>query len=187
MNRALRKWWYIVTQTVYKHKFKGIGKGTVIYKPLQFNRVYTVSLGQNVYVAEGSWLVGSDKEPETLRILDGTTIGHFVHIVGRHSVTIEKNVLLADRVFITDAVHEFEDIALPIQQQGMRITGEVVIGEDSWIGENVSICGASVGRHCVIGANSVVTHDIPDYCVAAGSPANVIKRYSFETGLWEKS
>ena len=63
---------------------------------------------------------------------------------------------------------------------------EVTIGEDSWIGENVCICGASIGKHCVIGANSVVTKDIPDYCVAAGIPAKVIKKYNFEKNSWDR-
>ena len=42
-----------------------------------------------------------------------------------------------------------------------------------------------IGKHCVIGANTVVTKDIPNYCVAVGSPAKVIKRYNFEIGEWE--
>ena len=48
------------------------------------------------------------------------------------------------------------------------------------------ILGASVGKHCVIGANSVVTKDIPDYCVAVGSPAVVVKRYNTINKKWEK-
>lgn len=50
------------------------------------------------------------------------------------------------------------------------------IGEGSWIGENVCVCGANIGKHCVIGANSVVTKDIPDYSVAVGCPARIIKK-----------
>lgn len=60
----------------------------------------------------------------------------------------------------------------------------MVIGEGSWIGENVCVIGASVGRHCVIGANAVVTKDIPDYSVAVGAPARVIKKYNFNRGAW---
>ena len=56
----------------------------------------------------------------------------------------------------------------------------VEIGDGTWIGENVCIIGASIGKQCVIGANSVVLKDIPDYCVAVGLPAKVIKKYNFE-------
>ena len=51
------------------------------------------------------------------------------------------------------------------------------IGDNSWIGNHAAIIGCSVGRHCVVGANAVVTRDVPDYCVVAGSPARIIKRY----------
>ena len=62
----------------------------------------------------------------------------------------------------------------------------VIIGEGSWIGENVCIIGASVGKHCVIGANAVVTKDIPDYCVAVGTPAKIIKKYDTKIKKWIK-
>lgn len=60
------------------------------------------------------------------------------------------------------------------------------IGEGSWLGENVCVIGASVGKHCTIGANAVVTKDIPDYSVAVGIPAKVIKQYNFKTQRWER-
>ena len=49
------------------------------------------------------------------------------------------------------------------------------------------MAGVKVGEHCVIGANSVVTKDIPDYCVAVGMPARIIKRYNFKTNTWERT
>lgn len=63
----------------------------------------------------------------------------------------------------------------------------ITIGKDTWIGAHVSIIGnVSIGKHCVIAANSVVVKDIPDYSVAAGVPAKVIKKYSFEKEEWIK-
>ena len=63
----------------------------------------------------------------------------------------------------------------------------VKILKDTWIGTNVVIVGnVTIGKHCVIGANSFINHDIPDYCVAVGSPAKVVKRYSFEEKEWVK-
>ena len=60
-----------------------------------------------------------------------------------------------------------------------------MIGDGTWIGTNVVRVGnIQIGKHCVIGANSVVTKDIPDYSVAAGIPAKVIKRYDFEEEEW---
>lgn len=93
--------------------------------------------------------------------------------------------MIAERVYISDNLHGYENIDIPIIKQAIIQKRPIRIGEGSWLGENVCVIGASVGKHCVIGANSVVTHDIPDYCVAVGAPARVIKRYSFEKGEWE--
>ena len=100
---------------------------------------------------------------------------------------IDKNVLVANYVYIADNAHGYEDVSLPVKQQAVVQKNHVHIGENSWIGEHVCIIGANVGKHCVIGANSVVTHDIPDYCVAVGSPARVIKKYDFNTRQWVKA
>ena len=186
MSRLSIKLWYFITQTIYKGKFHSIGKGSVIYKPLQFNQIDSVSIGNKVFIAEGSWLIGNKNETCTLQVGDGSTIGHFVHIVAERSVTIGENVLIADKVFISDADHGYKDISIPIQNQNLEIKKPVSIGEGSWLGDNVSVCGASIGRHCVIGTNSVVVKDIPDFCIAAGNPAKIIKKYNFETNQWEK-
>jgi acetyltransferase-like isoleucine patch superfamily enzyme len=92
---------------------------------------------------------------------------------------------MAEKVYISDNIHAYKDVTKPIMHQPIVHKGNVYIGDNSWIGESVSIIGANIGKHCVIGANSVVTHDIPDYCVAVGSPAKVIKRYNFDINQWE--
>ena len=184
MNRVKRKWWYIVTQTLYRRIFRFIGKKTVIYKPLQIDNAESLSIGNDVYIAEGAWLMGTRGRDLTCSIQDRTTIGHFAHIVAKHSVIIEKDVLVADKVFISDCTHAYEDINAPVIRQDIKLLSPVIIGEGSWLGENVCVCGASVGKHCVIGANSVVTTDIPDYCVAVGSPAKVVKKYDFDKNKW---
>lgn len=66
-------------------------------------------------------------------------------------------------------------------------TPNLSIGDGTWIGTNVVIVGnVHIGKNCVIGANSVVSTNIPDYSVAVGSPAKVVKRYNFENKQWEK-
>lgn len=62
-----------------------------------------------------------------------------------------------------------------------------MIGDGSWLGKNVVVIGnVSIGKNCVIAANSVVTKDVPDYSIAAGIPARVIKRYDFDRKEWVK-
>jgi acetyltransferase-like isoleucine patch superfamily enzyme len=85
-------------------------------------------------------------------------------------------------VYITDQNHDYRDITVPISQQSQPERA-VVIGDNSWIGHGAVILpGSHIGKHVVIGANSVVTGKIPDYSVAVGSPAKVIRRYQEGSG-----
>lgn len=178
--------WWLTTHIVYKKRFGAIGHKSALLSPLQLDSTSSVFLGNRVYINHGAWLMGNSEKEHTLTIDDGTVIGHFTHIVAIHSVHIGRNVLVADRVFISDCTHEYAKPNMPIIQQPVGLLSPVSIGEGSWLGENVCILGASVGKHCVIGANSVVTKDVPDYCVAVGNPAKVIKKYDTEIQSWIK-
>ena len=119
---------------------------------------------------------------------ESVEIGMFSRIACVKSVIFGKKVFTGPGVFISDFNHEYREIDIPINDQGVMIkkNGGISIGDETWIGTGVVIAGTvTIGKHCVIGANSVVTKDIPDYCVAAGNPCKIIKRYSFETKQWE--
>lgn len=174
----------------YKSKFKFFGNNSSVLFPLNLNGIENISIGNRVHIAYKTWLAAVAHTGEAnceLIIGDGTCIGNFNHIYATKSIVIGKNVLTADRVYISDNLHGYEDITLPIIHQPIKQIGTVVIGDGSWLGENVCVVGAKVGNNCVIGANSVVTKDIPDYCVAVGSPAKIIKRYCFEKSKWLKT
>ena len=100
---------------------------------------------------------------------------------------IGENVLLSPNVYITDCDHEYRDVNVAVIDQGVNQKNQnVSIGDESYIGINSVIVGnVSIGKHCVIGANSVVTKNVPDYCVAVGSPAKVIRKYDFEINEWK--
>ena len=87
-----------------------------------------------------------------------------------------------------DHNHAYEDIEVPIVQQGITKGGRIRIGEGSWIGHGAAIvCSRgelTIGRHCVVAANSVVTGSIPDYSVVFGMPATIIRQYDPETQAW---
>lgn len=109
-----------------------------------------------------------------ISIGDGTDVGRRTTISSAKKITIGKNVLISQGVVITDHNHEYKDTTVPIKDQGITKPTPITIGDGAWIGANAVVM-ASVGRNSVIGANSTVTHDIPDFCVAAGSPAKIIK------------
>ncbi len=93
-------------------------------------------------------------------------------------------------MFITNPNHGYENVNLPICQlpyKNYPNGSTVKIGSGSWIGAHVCIIGnVKIGKHCVIGAGAVVNKDIPDYSVAVGVPAKIIKKYDFEKKQWVK-
>ena len=172
---------------LYRCTFRQYGQHTLILRPLLLEGKKNISIGDRTFIYDQVWLAAmpltDNKQPE-LRIGNNCGLGHFNHIYATNRIILEDGVLTADKVYISDTLHTYEDPNVPIKEQVVRATKEVIIGEGSWLGENVCVVGASIGRHCVIGANAVVTHDIPDYSVAVGIPARVIRRYDAHTQKW---
>lgn len=159
-----------------------------IFKSLRINGKQYISIYKNVRIKKYCWLIAmkiDEYDPE-LVIHEGCAIGDYNHIASVRKVVFEKNVLTANNVYISDNLHSYEDVHTPVMFQPVRYKSEVYIGEGSWIGENACVIGARIGKQCVVAANSVVTEDVPDYCVVAGVPARIIRRYSSETMKWEK-
>ena len=161
------------------------GKHIRIIKPLKLINLGRISIGDRVNINSGAWLQAHDNEAE-LKIGSGSNLGHFNHIYSYKSNEIGSNVLTADKVYISDCLHGYEDVHAPIMFQEIKTLNPVSIGDNCWLGENVVVLGVKIGKNCVIGANSVVTKDIPDFSVAVGSPARVIKKYNIISKTWEK-
>ena len=138
-----------------------------------------VVVGANVEIGRHAWLNAVDDRGDglpNLRIGNGTYIGRFAHINAWRDVVIGENVLIADRVFISDCSHDFSARDVPIRHQGDVFVGPVVLGDGCWIGVGAVIMpGVTVGRNAVVGANAVVTRDVPDFAVAAGVPAILLR------------
>lgn len=108
---------------------------------------------------------------------DRCLIGRSSGVVGHLSITIGDDVWTGHHVYITDQNHGYEDLERPISAQA-RPERPVVIGDGSWLGHGtVVLPGARVGRHVAVGAGSVVVGELPDFTVAVGAPARVIRRY----------
>lgn len=183
-------WYKLWLYSRYKRRFKSIGRSVFINQPLKIDGYRNIIIGENVIINYKTWLAAlplTGNDGCFLQIGDGTCIGNFNHIYATKKVIIGKHVLTADKVYISDNLHGYENIQLPVMKQPIRQIGEVNIGDGSWLGENVCILGVTIGKNCVIGANAVVTKNIPDYCVAVGNPAKIIKRYCIETNLWRRT
>ena len=187
MNKVRNAFYKGLTKVIYQFCFNKIGKNTKIIKPLSLRNTRYITLGSGITINAQVFMMTQKMDASSkpmLTIEDGTTIGHYNHIVCCDEVYIGKNVLTADKVYISDNCHNYNDVTLPISRQGIYSKGKVEIGDETWIGENACIICARIGKHCVVGANSVVTRDIPDYCVVCGAPARIIKRYDIERGQW---
>jgi acetyltransferase-like isoleucine patch superfamily enzyme len=126
----------------------------------------------------------------TLFFGENVEINDYVHISAGERIDIGNNVLIASRVFISDLNHGTykglnQDSPLSIPKNRVLNTNPIIIKDNVWIGENVCILpGTTIGIGCIIGAASVVTNDIPDYSIAVGSPAKVIKKFDFIENKW---
>ena len=169
-----------------------IGKGSIIYPPFHSNNLKQMFMGENCSVHPYGWIdcvseyAGKKFSPK-LEIGDDTYIGHSVHIIACGHMKIGKKVLIAERVYITDNLHGYKDINMSMLEQPLEHPGTVTIEDETWIGDGVCILpGVTIGKHSVIGSNSVVTKNIPAYCIAAGVPAKIIKRFNTTNGNWER-
>ncbi len=162
-----------------RYQFATWGVGSKLEPAAKLIAPYLIRVGSKVYVCEHAWLNAKDDRGDakpTLTIGDGTYIGRFVHINAWRHLIIEDKVLIADRVYISDAEHKYEDIQIPIRLQGDYFKGAVRLKQGCWLGIGVVILpGVTIGKNSVVSANSVVTQDVPDYAIAAGNPAKVIK------------
>ncbi|KAA9153872.1 acyltransferase [Amycolatopsis acidicola] len=134
------------------------------YARLEIGRWVHIGDGNAIRCHEGS-----------LRIGDKAVFGRQNVINGYLDIELGSATLVADWVYICDFDHVTSDINLPIKDQGI-VKSPVRIGPDTWIGTKVSVLkGTRVGRGCVLGAHAVVRGDIPDYAIAVGSPARVVR------------
>lgn len=151
------------------------GKGSVIYRSVRkdITPFHPFSIGCRSVVEDYSCINNAVGE---IRIGDDSRIGLHNTIIG--PVHIGNQVNLAQGVIVSGLNHNYSHPEIPICQQGVA-TSPITISDDVWIGANTVIAaGVTIGKHCVIGAGSVVTKDIPDYSVAVGSPAKVVKTIS---------
>jgi acetyltransferase-like isoleucine patch superfamily enzyme len=133
-----------------------------------------LEIGPHVLLEPGVWLTA----PGTARIrIGGGTFLNLGCMVASHAlVEIGEHCMFANGCFITDGSHRFDDPDKPVPWQGFTSKGPTRIGNNVWCGAHVVVTGGvTIGERCVIGANSVVTGDIPAFSVAAGAPARVLR------------
>jgi acetyltransferase-like isoleucine patch superfamily enzyme len=155
-------------------KFSKIGKGVIFNGPVRIEHPFSkISIGDYSMVGVGCYFLA--RHPSYLSIGKGVTINDHCYITSCYGIEIGDNVSIAEHVSIRDYNHEFSDPNVPISHQGLS-GAPIKIGDDVWLGRGVMVsCGVTIGKGCVVGANAVVTKSLPDYSIAVGVPARVIK------------
>jgi acetyltransferase-like isoleucine patch superfamily enzyme len=178
------------TRLYYSHVFGRVGHHCRIYKPLLLSNPRFVFIGNNTLIRAGArieTIILHKADPPTLKIGSNVNIEQNAHLICGKGIIIEDNVSIAPNCAILDTKHPFRDIT-DQTKLGDRIepgSRPIIIGANTLIGfGSIILPNVRIGKNCIIGANSTVRHDVPDYCVAAGNPASIVLRYDFEHGAW---
>lgn len=170
-------------------------KARLIRFPIDIRGKKYINYGKGFTMGRGCRIEAYPLDGKSTSIVIGKNvqINDYVHITGVKKVFIGNNVLIAGKVYISDSNHgnysgskdDSNPLSVPIDRP--LFSKEVIIEDCVWIGESVSVLpGVTIGKGSIIGANSVVTKNIPAYAIAAGNPARLIKKFNFETKKWER-
>jgi len=173
------QWWIRIFFRIYAHCgaksviYRSVRKDIVPFRKFVLGKRSVIEDYSTINNAVGDILIGDD-----------TRIGIHSTVIG--PVHIGNHVMIAQGVTVSGLNHTYTDVEMTIDKQKVT-TDQIFIEDDVWIGANsVITSGVSIGRHVVIGSGSIVTSDIPDYSVAIGTPAKVVKKYDFEKHLWQR-
>jgi acetyltransferase-like isoleucine patch superfamily enzyme len=182
-------WWLRTT-----YPFASVGQRFSIHYTcdLQKDVARHMRIGNDVLIAKDAWLnVVADEKVDHEPIIivdDGCVIARRCTISARNGIHFERNVILAASALIMDHNHAYQDVTVPIKDQGVTEGGRIRIGEGTWIGHGAAIvCDKGelvLGRNCVVAANALVSRSFPDYSVIVGNPARVVKQFDPAKGDW---
>lgn len=169
-SRATRPYW--------AWRLGELGEGSIVHRPLWVHGAHKIAVGDHTLILHHAWLsvqrAGLQHPGHALRIGNRVALRPFCVISVSEQVVIEDDVIVAAFSSIVDNDHTF-DAGRPNVMHNPERTEPIRIGRGTWIGERVAVLkGSTIGRCCIVGANSVVRGDIPDYSIAVGAPARVV-------------
>lgn len=192
VKNLIKRIFYMFYKNIYGSFFLHFGEFSYIKKALLIKNRNKISIGNFVKIRENSRIEAiktwNNIVYSPLIIIDDfTTFEQSLHLICANRVIIGKNCVFSAGVFISDSNHDYLDINDNVMSKNL-IVKEIEIGDTTFVGYGVVIMpGVHLGKHCVVGANSVVTKSFPDYCVIAGNPAKCIKKFDIETKSWKKT
>ena len=169
-NRARIHWEFMLREAFVRWPVHG--------NVLEALREDRLRLGAHVLLEPGVWITAPGDSRITIG--SGTFLNQGVMVAAVELVEIGAHCMFANGCFVTDSNHRFDDPLRPVPWQGFTRRGPTRIEDNVWCGAHVVITsGVTVGERCVIGANSVVTQDLPAFSIAAGAPAKVLRTIEY--------
>jgi acetyltransferase-like isoleucine patch superfamily enzyme len=169
--------WNVIRLHAELARRRAFARGVLHGNVLAMLREGRLEIGADAYFEPGVWLTS---DAGRIVIGAGCLLNLNVMVAAVDAVTIGDHCMLANGCLVTDGNHRFDDPERPVPWQGFTSKGPVTIGDNVWLGANVVVTsGVRIGRRAVIGANSVVIDDIPEFAIAAGAPARVLKAITY--------
>ncbi len=163
---------------LHRRRFGSFGPNSILHKPDWIYGPSKIEVGAGVIILHSIWLSAErscwDRPGPAITIGDRVGIRPYCTISASESIEIADDVVLSAFTTVIDSDHTF-DAGEPNVLWNPSRSAPVRIGRGTWVGERVAILrGSQIGRYCVVGANSVVRGEVPDYSVVAGVPARVV-------------
>lgn len=189
--RILTKLYSLWVSATYP--FLSLGNNLSIHYSCDMKRsvAHRLHLGNSVYIAKDAWLnvtMARECEDPAIVLGDRCVVARRSMISAKNRICLEQDVILSASVLIMDHAHAYEDVSLPIEQQGVTEGGTIRIEQGCWIGHGAAIvCNGGelvIGKNSVIAANALVTRSVPPYSVVSGNPGRVLKQFDPVQKKW---
>jgi lipopolysaccharide O-acetyltransferase len=185
-----------VMRPLRTRRFGAFGARSIVHRPLWLYGQHKMAVGEDSLVLHGTWLSVErwawERTEAVLQIGDRVGIRPYCMISASEHIVIEDDVIIGAFSSVIDSDHTFS-MGRPNVMHNPVETAPVRIGRGTWLAERVAVLrGASIGRCCIVGANSVVRGELPDYSIAVGAPAKVVgavegvdaRAAALDAGLW---
>jgi lipopolysaccharide O-acetyltransferase len=188
-----------ITSRIWKFYIKEVGNGFHLSHGAKIRGCKFIKIGDNFQTGTNVWIEAVEKHLDfeynpLIEIGSFVRFSDNVHIACTNKVVIGNGVLFGSKVHITDHAHgiyngENQDDPRVLSPTLRRLTNDniVIIGDNVWLGDGVVVLpNVKIGSGSIVGANSVVTKDVPPNVIVVGSPATAVKRFNEKTEKWEK-
>lgn len=176
-KNKIQYFWVVLLSYFYRFNFHKDSGRFHLYPSVKVTNPQNMIIGSNVSLYSRGWIyaIKTENSEPLISIGKNTEIYENFHITCANRIIIGHSCLITRNVLITDSLHNYNDVTIPIIYQGIT-SRETFIDDGCWIGNNCVIVCCTIGKNCVIGANSVlINQNIPDYSVVSGNPAQIIR------------